>query len=172
MPTLKPIKVKLFPRRHANGKQSVWPDFRSFYDQNPMLFEEMLPSHYFDKRGIGWHYDKVDNLGTGAPNGEAYTAIPEAVADALIGAGLVERVTNEPDFESFWNSKAYAHLPEVQDDHETLQAIAAKRALGIAEDQDDINALNPDHPSSGRRRNRKKTWADFKADRAITLKTS
>lgn len=171
MPTLKPIKVTLVHRIHANGERSVWPDFPAAFQADPAAFNNKRPSLFFDQDGIGWHTNKIANLGTGAPNGEAYTAVPPTNADAILALGVegVSAVADEAEFEAFYDGKSHVVEPDTLENAEVLQAIAAKRQLGMLESAGDRAALDPDDPRPGIRRNRNKFWSRFKADRNITL---
>jgi len=171
MPTLKPLKVTLVRRTHANGERSVWPDFPQAFQTDPSAFNGKRPSNFFDEDGIGWHTNKIANLGTGAPNGEAYTAVPPANADAILALGIegVSAVADEAEMESFWDEKSHVVESEEIVNVEVLQGIAAKRDLGMRESAADRAALDPDNPTLGVRKNPNKTWARFKAAREITL---
>jgi hypothetical protein len=72
---------------------------------------------------------------------------------------------------AFYDDRAHKRDPAIKEDAVTLQAIAAKRALAIPEDQEDLDALDPDHPAPGRRRNKRKTWAAYKNAEGLTIKS-
>lgn len=132
-------------------------------------------SHYVDRFG-GWHYDKQcghadHDLVNGTPAGQwcGMLLVPVAFAEAAVEKWPEFcQILNEADAEEFYNDRAHAHEPDVFDDAEVLQAIAAKRAIGI-DDAEDAKALDPDHPSRGRRRNKAKTWQGYKLNRGIEL---
>ena len=163
MPTLKPIKVTL--RRKPEGGIK-WPDWNSLA---PSTFNNKKPSVFIDQEGMGWHYNKIANLGTGADFGEAVTAVPAAAAGAMATLPDCELVSDEATFEDFYDTKAHAHEPATLEDTDVLQAIAAKRQIGFKETASDRAALDPDNPRSGVRRNQTKTWQRFKTQRNITL---
>jgi hypothetical protein len=164
---LVPIVVKLY--RRADGSAD-WPDFNHV---DATLRQNMKWSHYIDAVGLSWHYDRIENLGSGHEFGRAATCVPRDFADAAIALfpSLVEQMT-EAEFETFYNERAHAHEPAIHDDAEVLQALAAKQTLGIEQDQDDLDALDPDNPKSGRRRNRRKTYAALKQWQGFTVQAS
>lgn len=165
MPTLKPIKVTL--RRKPEGG-ALWPVFKNL---DPAIFDGKRPGAYFDGDGIGWHYDKAGGLGSGADTGTAVTAIPVSAADGILASGIPDVVgfADEAEFEDFYDNKAHIHEADSREDHEALQAIVAKRNLGMKETANDLAALDPDNPIPGIRKNHSKTWQRFKAKRNITL---
>ena len=81
MPTYKAIKVILRHRPERDG-ESPFPDIKPAYDANPADFDDLLPHDYISKYGVGWQYNKVNNLGKGDDTGEAVCLIPATGADA------------------------------------------------------------------------------------------
>jgi hypothetical protein len=167
---LVPLKVKI-GLKPGGGHQ--FPNFNSI---DPGLRDNMDWSHYVDKFG-GWHYDKVaghhdDDTANDSPPGTwiGMLLVPDGFATAAV-AQFPDTcsVYSEVDCADFYDNRAHKHEPEIKEDKEVLQAIQAKRALGIAEDQGDIDALNPDHPALGRRRNKLNTFNDFKTQKGITV---
>jgi hypothetical protein len=133
-------------------------------------------SHFVDRFG-SWHYDSQcghadHDPENGTPVGMwcGMVLVPKNFADAAVEKFPDEcSVMSEADAEKFYDERAHAHQPEINDSTDVLQAIAAKRALGIDDSDEDVNALDPDHPAAGRRRNKTKTWKGFKKQRGIEL---
>jgi hypothetical protein len=168
---LVPLKVRI-GLKTGGGHQ--FPDFNQI---DPGLRDNMDWSYYVDKFG-GWHYDKIaghadDDTANDSPPGTwiGMLLVPETFAMAAV-AQFPDTcsIIIETDAEKFYDERAHIHEPEIKEDKEVLQAIQAKRALNIAEDQGDLDALNPDHPAPGRRRNKFNTFNDFKTQKGITIK--
>lgn len=121
---------------------------------------------FFSKKGSGPNYNKVANLGRGDDFGEVIYVIPAANTDLILAAGLTDVAgMTEVELEDFWDNKSHANEPDQFEDEDALQAIAAKRQLGISESAQDVRALDPDDEHFGIRKNRRKSWARFKTFR-------
>jgi hypothetical protein len=168
---LVPLKVKIGLK---NGGGHQFPNFNAL---SSGLRDGMDWSHYVDKFG-GWHYDKVaghhdDDTENDSPPGTwiGMLMVPEDFALAAVAAFPATCcVCAESVCADFYNNRAHKHEPAIKEDKEVLQAIQAKRSLGVEEDQGDIDAMNPEHPAMGRRRNKLNTFEDFKAQKGITVK--
>lgn len=150
-------------------------DFPAFNNLPSAVRDGVDWSIFVDRFG-GWHYDQVcghadedETSARGCWNG--MLLVPDDFAQAAV-AMFPERCSllTEVEAEAFYNDRAHVRDAAVREDVTTLQAISAKAALGLEKDSDDLNALNPDHPAPGRRRNNKKTFAGFKQAMGITLK--
>lgn len=151
-------------------------DYPSFNDIPAKDRDNMDWAYFIDKYG-GWHYDQVsghadDNPAQGSPKGTwlGMLLVPAAFATEAV-ARFPSRCTtmNEAQAESMYENRCHIKDQAVKLDRTALQAIKNKRDLGIAEDQDDIDALNPSHPAPGRRTNVRKTWAGYKTVEDITI---
>ncbi len=168
---LVPLKVRI------GLKSGGGHDFPNFNALDASVRDGMDWSYYVDKYG-GWHYDKLsghqdDDPVDDSPRGTwiGMLLVPEPFATAAVAQfPAVCSVWAESVCETFYNERAHSHEPEIREDKEALQAILAKRALSIAEDQGDLDALDPDHPAPGRRRNKLHTFSDFKAQKGLTVK--
>lgn len=164
---LVPIKVILY--RRADGGAD-WPNFNvlesSLRDNKPW-------SKFIDASGIGWLYDKVENLGTGADNGTAYTLVPEAFADAAVAEfpSLVS-IIDEAEFKIDYEARMSVNMPTEHLDDDVLQSIAARKQLedlGVAPAPSAeiiaarVKCLDPDEQHyRGIRKNLRKKWDDAK----------
>jgi hypothetical protein len=167
--SLVPLKIKI--TRHAPQGQLVnkYPDFNSL----PAELRAGLDwSQFFDHYGLGWHYDKCGFGEVDAENPDptcqyGYTLVPEDFAAAALAA-FPETVSeiDEAEFERVYNERCHDHEPEFRYDLSVLQALAAKRQLGIALTVSEQESLDPDHPRSGIVRNPRKTWENYKKLRA------
>lgn len=171
---LVPIKVIL--KRRANG-EADWPNFNVIdsakRDGKPW-------SKFIDSGGIGWLYDKIDNLGTGAPNGTACTLIPEDFANAAVAEfPTLVSIISEVDFETFYEERAVVRMPTEFLDTDVLQGIVARKQLedlgeAPAPSQEIVDArakcLDPSEQNyRGIRKNLKKKWADAKVDMNVEV---
>jgi len=166
---LVPIKVIL--KRRANG-EADWPDF-NVIDSAKRNHKPW--SKFIDAHGIGWLYDKVDNLGTGADNGTACTLVPEEFANAAVEKyPTLVSILSEAEFETFHDERAMVRTPMEHLDTDILQGIIARKQLedlGVAPvPSAEIVAartkcLDPDDQDHrGIRKNLKKKWVDNKQE--------
>jgi len=145
--------------------------------------EQIAASHMI----VSWHYDKTSGhqeSSLDSPYGTQWGMILvteqfAAEAEAAFPT-LVFRMT-ETEAQDFWDNKAWGHVPENRLDRDELQALLAQRdlmtkvnrpAAEIANLDTIINqALNPDHPRIGVRKEKLKKWADAKSRLDIEIKT-
>lgn len=172
---LVPLKVKIGLKSEGGKKLHAFPDFNQI---DSVLRDNMDWSYFVDKFG-GWHYDQVsghadDNPADGTPQGnwDGMLCVPNDFAQAAVALFPTQCSTlNETEAEIFYDTRCHIRDAAIKEDVNVLQAIKAKRDLGIVEDQADLDALNPDHPASGRRRNKRKDWVGFKAVEGVTIKS-
>jgi len=171
---LVPLKVKIGLKNEGGKKVHGFPDFNQL---SAKLRDNMDWSYFVDKFG-GWHYDQLsghadDDPGNGSPQGQwnGMLLVPDDFAQAAVEAFPSQcSIVTETGAQTFYDDRAHKRDPAIKEDAVTLQAIAAKRALDIPADQEDTDALNPDHPAPGRRRNKRKTWSDYKSAEGFTIK--
>jgi hypothetical protein len=169
---LVPLKVKIGLKSDGGKKLHAFPNFNQI---DAALRDNMDWSYFIDKFG-GWHYDQVsghvdDDVDSPRDNWNGMFCAPNNFAQAAVSMFPAQcSMLTEAEAEDFYNNRGHIRDSTIKEDTTILQSIKAKRDLGIIEDQADKDALNPDHPSSGRRRNRRKTWAGFKAAEGITVK--
>lgn len=169
--------MKLVPLRvliglKGNG-QHAYPPFNKLGKQ---LLDNQNWSTYIDRFG-GWHYDKEcghadHDPENGTPSGQwcGMLLVPVAFAEAAAEKWPEQCVIlTEEDAEAFYNNRAHAHEDEIHDDTEALQALAAKKQLGVIDEAEVKAALDPDHPARGRRRNKTKSWRGYKKQRGVEL---
>lgn len=171
---LLPIRVTL--RQRANGHLD-WPDFNRL----PAEVRRGLEwSRFIDRYGIGWHYDHVENIGRGAEHDTACTLVPAEFAEAA-AAMFPDQVTiiDEAQFETFYNERAHVHEETEILDRDVLQAILARVQLEEKQIAPPPSAeilalrqqaLDPDSPRRGIRRNRRRYWVDAKSLLGVTLR--
>ena len=174
MRELAAIKVRIgLKTSGAKAGHHQFPDF----GQLPVVIAAGMDwSRYVDVMGTGWLYDKVSGHAdddADSPFGTWYgmLLVPVEFAAQAVAKfpDTVTRLT-EAECKSFYETRVTAHMPALDENLQKLQTIAAKRQIGIAETQEDIDALDPDHPSPGITRNPRKTWADFKKKCGLTFK--
>lgn len=166
---LVPIKVTL--KRRPNG-EADWPNFNLI---DSAIRNDQPWSKFIDSAGMGWHYDKIENLGTGAASGCAVTMVPKDFADAavVLFPSLVS-IVDEAAFETFYEERATVSMPTEFLDTDELQGIAARVQLEVAEVAPAPSAeivaarakcLDPTEQTyRGIRKNLKKKWVDAKTE--------
>ncbi len=161
MKDLVPIKVIVKKGFDEKTKQNraIYPDF----NQIDSVIRKGLPwSVFIDHEGISWHYNKINNIGTGEKEGRCVTCVPKDFAYAAVKLFSDEvSILTESEFEDFYDNKAHAHESDEIVDLETLQIIKLKEDLGL-KTPEKVNALNPNHPAKGIKKNENKKWKDKK----------
>jgi len=171
---LVPIKVIL--KQRPNG-EADWPDFNAI---DSSIRNNQPWSKFIDSKGIGWFYDKIENLGTGASHGTACTLIPEDFANAAVKQFPdIVSIIDEVNFETFYNERALVRMPTEFLDTDVLQGIVARKQLEDLEIAQPPSAeimvartkcLDPTEQNyRGIRKNMKKKWVDAKVDMDITI---
>ena len=132
---------------------------------------------YVDRFG-GWIYDKAgghQKHDDESPRGQhrGMLLVPEDFANmAEDHFPDTCEVMEDADAGDFYHRRVVHDQPEIMEDLEALQIIAAKRGAGLPEDDMDRNALDLDHPSAGRRRNKLKQWDGYLADKGLEIDSS
>jgi hypothetical protein len=132
-------------------------------------------SYLIDADGLGWHYDTVDHKedAVDSPFGQriGVMIVPEGFAvEAVAMFPDVCEYMNEDELEDFYDNRAHVNDPEELIDSVVLDGIKAKKDLGRELSENQQRALDPDDPMPGIRRNKNKTWQDFKARTGVTIK--
>ncbi len=168
---LVPLRVVILRKRDKSGHTiNDYPDFNKL----PEAVRGKLDwCHAIDYYGIGWHYSR-DGFGQGS---DPYSQIggicmPEPFAKAAVEM-FPDHVSymSEREWAAFYDDDAHGHEPEEHLDTVILQAIAAKKSIGLELTTGDINALDADHPSPGVKKNRQKFWKDASEHHAVRLKS-
>lgn len=168
-----PILIQVRRKIERGSMVNDYPDFNSLPDE---VREGMDWAHFIDAHGIQMHYDKVGGFGRrdeyNDDPGMQYcgTLVPEAFARAAVAA-FPDRVEllSEADWAEFYDTRSHAHEPEEHYDVEVLQALAAKKALGIELSASDNAALDPNNPTAGIRKNMHRCWCDAKVERCVEV---
>ena len=169
---LVPLKVKIGLRVEKGGRRHDYPRFNDLAED---VRGGMDWSIFVDNFGGGWKYDAVsghDTEDAESPRGFQFgmLLVPETFAVAAVEAFPDQcAVLDETEAKTFYEDRHTVNQPEVNEDTRVLQAIAAKRAAGIPEDEDDRNAMDPDKPTRGRTRNKTKSWDGYKQHRGIVI---
>jgi hypothetical protein len=146
--SLVPIKITVRKGDPQNGE----PVMKYPKGHNPKII---------DQSGIGMHYGKTQQIGKGATEEYALTAVPQWYLDEYIKdakkAGeedLIEVLTEEQAEEFFAQ-----HVPEpdeIIDDKEKIDLLIIKKQLGVELTKEEMKAINPDDNTSGIIKNPKK----------------
>ncbi len=128
---------------------------------------------YIDTFGIGMQYDKAcgHKEAGETPYGKqcCVIAVPQDFATealALFSNDLTQLTPLE--FEDFYNNKAHAHESTEHIDTDVLEAINQKEKL-LLPVPEKADALNPDNPARGIRKNHGRLLVDFKKKAGIEL---
>lgn len=165
-----PLKIKIGLKRTGNA---AYPNFK--LAMNALSIAEDW-AHYVDRFG-GWHYDKVaghqeHDPAFDSPAGMQWgmLLVPREFAEQAVEMfPEVCEPLDEATAETFYDVRAHAHEPEMHEDLEELQRIAALEQLGEDVTDRKRRALDPDDPAPGRRRNKRKTWQGYKVQRGIEV---
>lgn len=173
MRELAAIKIKIGIK--TSGAQAGHHQYPNFGDLACVIASGMDWARYVDVHGEGWHYDKVSGHrddDADSPFGQQFGVliVPEVFAAEAVARFQAIVWMTQAECKTFYETRVTAHIPTLDEDANKLQAMAAKRQLGIEETEADRDALNPDHPSPGIVRNPRKTWADFKKKCGMTFK--
>lgn len=169
---LVPLKVTIGLKTEKKKRFHAYPPFNELPEA---LRDGMDWSYFVDQHG-GWHYDKVSGHNeedAESPRGvwHGMLLVPEGFANEAISRWPEQcSILNEAQAERFYEDRVTVNQPEIQEDAEALQIIAAKHGAGIAETEDDKAALDPDNPRRGRTRNKTKKFADMLTHRGLKLK--
>ena len=169
---LVPIRVKIRVGVVGGRKQHIYPSFNNI---SASIRKTMDWSNYLDTHGLGWHYDKccgfgeTDDYNTEQEVWYGATCVPEDFADAAVALGDDVEIITELQFREFYDDRAHSHEPEESYDLNTLQAIKVKQQLGRGVNNSDRDAMDPDKPAPGIRRNHNKTWSLFKVKKEIEI---
>ena len=168
------IKVTIGLKK--TGGQAGHHEYPNFGQLPCVMASGMDWSRYVDVHGEGWQYDKVsghrdDDADSPFGQQSGVLIVPADFAEQAAAAfpGTVERLT-EPECKKFYEDRVTALMPAEVQDAEVLQAIAAKRQLGMTETAADRRALNPSDPAPGIRTNPRKKWTDFKKKCGMAFK--
>lgn len=169
-----PLKVTIGLKHEKRKRLHAYPDFNQIPEN---LRDGMDWSHFVDQYG-GWQYDKVsghdhEDTPNGSPRGVwiGMLLVPEDFANEAVSRFPDQcLILDETQASQFYEGRVTVNQPDVFEDTEVLQAIAAKRSAGIEEDDDDRAALGPDNPRRGRRRNKRKRFADMLQNRGLKIK--
>lgn len=167
---LVPLKVSIGLK--PNGHHS-YPDFNKL---SGSVRENMDWSIFIDKY-CSWCYDGeaghvIDDPDNDSPIGIwlGMLLVPEPFANAAISKFPKQvRELTEAEAKQFYEGRVTKNQPDVNDDLEVLQGIKIRQDMGIINASDLANALDIDHPSPGRRRNKLKKWDGFKQSRGFEI---
>jgi hypothetical protein len=170
---LVPLRVTIGLKTEKKKRLHAFPPFNEIPET---IRDGMDWSHYVDQFG-GWHYDNVsghdnDDATNGSPRGVwiGLLLVPEDFAtEAVMRFPAQCQIVNETQAERFYEDRVTVDQPEVLEDVEVLQAIAAKRQAGIPESDDDRAALDADSPRRGRKRNKTKKWDDMLTNKGLAI---
>ena len=171
MPHCVPLKVRIGLKVENGRRVHNYPPFN---DLESTLRDNMDWSHFVDFYG-GWHYDQTSGHNDNdddSPRGEwqGMILVPKAFAEAAADRWPDQcEVLAEASAASFYETRAHVRDPDIHENTDVLQGIAAKRSAGLEEDDDDKSSLDPDHPKPGRQRNKTKSWDGFLKQSGISI---
>lgn len=174
---LVPIRVRVKRGVKGGRKCAVYPEF----NQIPSAIRQGVDwAVFIDTWGIGWHYDKVENIGSGRDEEYAITAVPEGFASAATELFPSDvRIISEAEAALFYEGRAHVRDEIERLDTEVLTAIAARvqlESLGVAPPpsveimEARKRCLDPaDQNKSGIRANLRRTWKGFLQEEGFTI---
>mgnify|MGYP001617064230 FL=1 len=182
MPTsIVPIKVKIGLRPNGHADHPAW-------ELLPMIAAQVSASASRDlidgevrKHTVGsWHYDKQSGHAVDTPDsprGQQWgmLLVSKTFADQAVSTfpGLVTILT-QAECQAFWETKAYAHMADLDFNSETLRDLKTYRDLlkdlkkadtapeVVALDAKITQALDPVDPYPGVTKNFLRRWVDAK----------
>ena len=173
MADLTPIKVKIGLKTEKARKLHDFPAFESLACVQASGCDWSV---YMDVKGSGWLYDQVCGHSDHADDSPCGTwlgvaLVPDEFATEAVAAfpSQVE-IINEAAFQAFYEGKVTSAQPTMNYNSEMLQAIAAKKALGLSLSPEDNAALDPASDTPGITQNKLKAWAGLKAAKAYTIR--
>ena len=174
-----PIKVTFGRRKNGHAD---YPDFNRVSEE---VRKGMKWSQYIDSHCIGWHYDQVDNLGTGYRHGTVCTLAPADFAEeasTLFGPDGPEfeqhvvTILTEAEFGEFWDTRSKVNQETEILSNVILEGIKSRIDLensgDAPEPSDEIKELrkrrlNPSDELPGISKNHERYWKDAKVKRKV-----
>jgi hypothetical protein len=176
MKELVPIKVKIGLRPNGHADHPDWTKLQIVQDSG-------LGTAYKPDPMGGWKYDKTcghKEESTDSPYGMQWGML---LVDPIFAQQAVETfpeivtIMTEEEAETFWNSKACAHISENKSQADVLMALKAEHDLKVILGEDTIQletkirkAIDPNDPESGIKKNKNKFWKDAKKNFGVTIK--
>lgn len=168
-----PIKVQIGLRPNGHADHPDWSTL-------PLAAREDPATHMFH----GWKYDKT----SGHTESTADSAFgvqfglvlvtPQFAVEALATFPTLIKVLTEAELETFWDDKAHGHLPPDRVDLHVLQALNIERQLQVSIGEPTVaidarigEALDPNDPHPGKRKDHMRRWSDAKRRLDVTIGT-
>ncbi len=132
-------------------------------------------SHFVDRRGTGWHYDKCCAHAFDAPGSPigvqfGMLLVPkEFHDDALANFPAFVTPMDEAAVKEFYDVHAHAHESEENVNERVINGITAKQNAGIDLTASDMKALDASDPTPGIHKNLNRYWEDHKVLRSIVI---
>ena len=171
------LKIKIGMRGNGEWK---YPEFNRI---QPQFRGNANWENFIDVYG-GWCYDNVathadiDEFSPESGVRIGCILVPEAFAmEAVEMFPETVSVCPEAEYESFYNDRVMVAAASEKIDTEAVNGLRAKygQPTGLLDasvmSDEDKEMLDPEHPRAGITRNKKKTFADIKKQRALSLKT-
>lgn len=170
-----PLKIKIrYGKDPQTGRTAhLYPDFNSLPEA---LREGMDWSEFIDAHGTGWLYDQVaghfDVDAESPENGVLIgcVAVPKAFADAANAAFDDVEVVDETELERFHDERVTVNRLDVRIDDQALRYVDELRRQGVPDTDERIaKIVDPDDPTPGLVKDKKKKWADKKVKEGLTI---
>lgn len=171
---LVPIKVKIGLRPNGHADHPDW-------HRLPLAQTDEPATHMKH----GWQYDKTSGHAestSDSPHGMQWGMV--LVSELFAGQAValypeLISIMTEAEATTFWDEKAHGHMDTERVDTEVLQGLKAERDLLVAlerstvgVDQSISNALDPDHPARGKRRDKNVLWVTAKEHLGVKFAAS
>jgi len=158
MPRSKLIPLKVIIR-NSPQKSAIFPDWSKI---DPELMYGMPAEVYFERIGLGVHYDRTEHIDYCM----IFVEKSFAVKAIELFPDLVTALS-ESECSDYWDNQAHAHEADIVD-IKALQAIKLKKDLGVPTPEEK-DALDPLKPHPGIKKNWKRKWREFKEKYNIEL---
>jgi hypothetical protein len=168
-----PIKVKIGLRPNGHADHPDWTLLPCAGSGTKTQKEQNLRAHMF----AGWFYDKTSGHQDDTPGSElgvqyGMLGVSNTFAqEALAMFPSLITVLSDAQAQTFYDTKAMAHVSENRANNDLLQALNAelqlRESLGQTTEVTALKAkiakaLDPDDPEPGLKRNPTKTWVGIK----------
>lgn len=193
-----PIKVKIGLRPNGHADHPAWellPIIASAVASRTLDLGRPLTREEIDgevrKYVVGsWHYDKQSGHAVetaDSPRGMQWgmLLVSKAFADAAVATfPTLITVMTQAECQAFWDTKAYAHMADMDFNSETLRDLKTYRDLlkdlkkadtapeVVALDAKIAQAVDPLDPYPGVKKNLLRRWADAKDRLGVTFDPS
>jgi hypothetical protein len=178
MNNLVPIKVKIGLRENGHADHPQWTKLPRVKSDEAV--REFAPFGWMYDKNSGHQEARTENDEWDSPVGQQWGCllVTRKFADEALAVfpDIITEIT-EAEFGGFYDTKSRAHIPEFDYDNDALQSLQLEKSLkeGLGQDIIEVDsrivkAIDPEDETKGIKRNKEKTYAQFKANKGLTIK--